>query len=234
MIELKRIERLEHVLNYIFQDKDNIILALTHSSYANEYKNSRNNERLEFLGDSVLNFTIAETIFKKYPKLPEGEMTKFRANVVCESSLVICANKLGLGDYILLGKGERLSGGKNRTSILSDTFEAVVGAIFIDGGLEKAQKFIQQQMSEIVENSVNGIVFMDYKTKLQEMVQKENDKKIVYQLLSETVPDHNKFFVTQVWVEGKVLGTGKGKTKKQAEQNAARNALEEKNVPKKA
>lgn len=227
MIEFLKIEEIEKNINYFFTNKENLILALTHSSFANEHKKSlKSNERLEFLGDAILNFTIAEFIFKEYPNLPEGEMTKYRANIVCESSLVICANNLHLGEYILLGRGERKNGGKNRTSILSDAFEALVGAIYIDSGIDRVRIFIKDQLSTIIENSINGVIFMDYKTRLQEIIQRTGDHRIIYDIISEIGPDHNKSFRVQVVVGNDVLGYGQGKNKKEAEQQAAKEALE--------
>lgn len=219
---------IEKSLNYEFKDKRNLILALTHSSYANENKNKKllSNERLEFLGDTVLNMIISENIYRKYSNLSEGEMTKIRATVVCESSLVKCANKLGIGNYILLGKGEENTGGRTRMSILSDAVEAVIGAIYIDSGIEKAKCFVLDQMGEFVDKSVKGDIFMDYKTQLQEIVQRDGDRKITYEIIDEKGPDHDKIFISQVRVDNNVVGTGKGRTKKEAEQMAAKASLE--------
>ncbi|MFZ5986906.1 MAG: ribonuclease III [Bacillota bacterium] len=224
---MERINNLERVIKYTFKDKKNLALALTHSSYANESKNERldSNERLEFLGDTVLNMVISENIYNNYSHLTEGEMTKFRANVVCESSLVKCAHNLDIGNYLLLGKGEENTGGRTRSSILSDAVEAIIGAIYIDGGIESAKSFILDHMSKLVCESINGKIFMDYKTQLQEIVQKTNDRKITYEIIEEKGPDHSKVFVSQVKVDDKVLGTGEGRTKKEAEQMAAKSSL---------
>lgn len=227
---MKNLGDFEDTINYSFKNKENILLALTHSSYANENKSekSRNNERIEFLGDAILNIVISKTIYLGYPDMAEGEMTKARAIIVCETSLAKCANKIALGKYLLLGKGEEVSGGRTRASILSDAFEAVIGAIYIDGGMDKAEAFIHKQMMNLIKDSVNGVIFMDYKTQLQELNQKNNESKIVYEIIEEKGPDHNKSFVAQVKVSDIVMGTGEGKSKKEAEQNAAKSAISKK------
>jgi len=218
----------EKIINYEFRNKNNIIMAFTHSSYSNENKNEKlmNNERLEFLGDSVLNITVSEFLYKNYPNLSEGEMTKIRASVVCENTLMTCSSNIRAGDFLLLGKGEEQTGGRKRSSILSDVFEAIIGAIYIDDGLESAKKFILSQLKQHIENAVKGFCIKDYKTQLQEMVQKNGDVKIAYEVISENGPDHDKVFVTQVSIQGAPYGTGKGKSKKEAEQNAAKEAIE--------
>jgi len=218
----------ENAIDYSFKNKQNLLLALTHSSYANENKSKKlnSNERLEFLGDAVLNIIISEYIYTKYSNLSEGEMTKARANIVCESSLFKCANSIVLGKHLILGKGEELSGGRTRTSILSDAFEALIGSIYIDGGIKKVRKFLLDTMSQLISDSINGVILMDYKTQLQEIVQKSNDQKVIYEILEEKGPDHNKIFISQVSVSNKILGIGEGRSKKEAEQNAARAALE--------
>ena len=220
---------LEEVINYTFKNKKNLILALTHSSYANENKNEKliSNERLEFLGDTILNMIISENIYFKYSHLTEGEMTKSRANVVCESSLIKCANNINIGRYLLLGKGEENTGGRTRTSVLSDAVEALIGAIYLDGGIDRAKEFILDQMAKLVDDSIKGEIFMDYKTQLQEIVQKNNDKRITYEIIKEEGPDHNKTFISQVKVDDKIVGIGEGRTKKEAEQMAAMSSLKE-------
>ena len=217
------IATLENTINYIYRDKNQLILALTHSSYANENKNERlsSNERLEFLGDAVLNIVISEYIYTNHTGLSEGEMTKARASIVCEASLAKCANNMELGKHLILGKGEEFTGGRTRISILSDAFEAVIGSIYIDGGMEKAREFIHFTMKEIIANSISGASFVDYKTNLQELVQKNGEQKIQYEILEEKGPDHNKLFIVQVKVADRALGSGEGKSKKEAEQNAA-------------
>jgi ribonuclease-3 len=152
-------------------------------------------------------------------------MTKFRANVVCEASLEKCASRLKVGQYLLLGKGEENSGGRNRTSILSDAVEALIGAIYIDGGFENAKKFVLDQMKKIIEESIKGEIFMDYKTQLQEIIQKSNEQTITYEIIGEKGPDHSKVFVSQVKLDNEVIGVGEGRTKKEAEQMAAKASL---------
>lgn len=224
---MQNISDFEKIIQYSFKNKDNLILALTHSSYANEYKSEKlvSNERLEFLGDSVLSVVISENIYNNYSHLSEGEMTKFRANVVCEASLEKCASRLKVGQYLLLGKGEENSGGRNRTSILSDAVEALIGAIYIDGGFENAKKFVLDQMKKIIEESIKGEIFMDYKTQLQEIIQKSNEQTITYEIIGEKGPDHSKVFVSQVKLDNEVIGVGEGRTKKEAEQMAAKASL---------
>lgn len=221
------LKELESATSYTFKDKKKLLLALTHSSYANEKKNEglTSNERLEFLGDAVLNIVTSEYIYKNFPLLPEGEMTKTRASIVCEGSLMKCANKIMLGNYLLLGKGEENSGGRTRTSILSDAFEALIGAIYLDGGLEEAGTFIFSTMKDLYENINSSEVFVDYKTQFQEIIQKNSEQNICYKILEEKGPDHNKFFVAQLSVGDKIYGTGEGRSKKEAEQNAASAAL---------
>ncbi len=223
----KKIEELEKIIQYTFKNKKNIILALTHSSYANEYKNKKltSNERLEFLGDTVLNMIISEEIYTRYNDLSEGEMTKFRSNVICETSLAKCAKNLNIGKYLLLGKGEENTGGRYRVSILSDAVEALIGALYLDAGLEMAKNFVLAQMGEMIEKSIKGIIFMDYKTQLQEILQKGNEKRVVYEIIGERGPDHDKVFISQVKIDGQPAGKGKGKTKKEAEQMAAKETI---------
>ncbi len=224
---LQTVEGFERNIGHTYRDKGNFLLALTHSSYANENKASKlpSNERLEFLGDAVLNIVVSEYIYKLHPNLPEGEMTKVRASIVCEASLAICADRIHLGEFLLLGKGEELTGGRQRASVLSDAFEAVIGSLYLDGGLETARSFISMMMMEqIIGHGVES--FVDYKTQLQEIIQKKNDKKISYEVLKEKGPDHDKKFMVQVKAGDTVLGMGEGKSKKEAEQMSARLALE--------
>lgn len=225
--QIENLKELESVIGYIFNDRKKLLLALTHSSFANEKKNEglTSNERLEFLGDAVLNIVTSEYIYKNFPMLPEGEMTKTRASIVCEGSLMKCANKILLGNFIFLGKGEVHTGGRTRTSILSDAFEALIGAIYLDGGLNEAGNFIFNVMKELFGDMNSSEVFIDYKTQFQEIIQKTSEQRIEYQILEEKGPDHNKVFVAQLSVGNKILGTGEGKSKKEAEQNAARAAL---------
>lgn len=224
----ERLLYLEEKIGYRYKNKNHLVNALTHSSYANEFKHfgMTSNERLEFLGDAVLNVVISEEIFTRYAHLSEGEMTKVRAGIVCESSLMRCSNNLEIGKYLLLGKGEELTGGRQRVSILSDAFEAIIGSIYIDGGINEARNFIFSNMKVLIQESLDGVLHTDYKTQLQEKIQKHGDHRIVYEIVEEKGPDHNKVFVIQVNIANKVMGMGEGKSKKEAEQNAARVALE--------
>lgn len=224
---IEKLQELETVIHYSFKDKDKLILALTHSSFANEKRipGRASNERLEFLGDSVLNIVTSEYIYKNFPELPEGEMTKTRAAIVCEASLMKCAGQISLGNYLFLGKGEENTGGRTRISILSDAFEALIGAIYLDGGMAEAKNFIFRAMKEYLQDLHSSELFMDYKTQFQELIQKNGEQRISYNILHEKGPDHNKVFVVQISVNGQILGTGEGKNKKEAEQNAAKSAL---------
>ena len=198
--------------------------ALTHSSYANEGHHAlESNERLEFLGDSVLGFITAGYLFEKETG-PEGELTKLRAAVVCEKALCSYSRELGLGDYLLLGKGERLTGGAERPSILADAFEAVIAAMFLDGGLEPVRGFVLRFVEKEANNQRKRH-FKDYKTTLQEIVQQNPEEKLEYVLTGESGPDHSKQFVVEVHLNSNVIGTGRGRSKKEAEQQAAREAL---------
>ena len=218
------ISELEKLIGYEFKDKKLLKQALTHSSYANEQKINRSGdyERLEFLGDAVLEVVSSEFLFHKYPDLPEGKLTKLRASMVCEPSLAICARDLELGSYILLGKGEESTGGRNRESITSDVMEAIIGAIFLDGGMEKAKAHIERFVLSDLEDKA---LFYDSKSTLQEVLQGELRKDFEYILNAERGPEHDKEFDVSVIVDGKVLGNGKGRTKKAAEQQAAYQAL---------
>lgn len=222
---LDNIDKFETIINYKFGNKEYILEALTHSSYSNENKNYDFNERLEFLGDSVLSIVVSEYLFKHEKDLPEGELTKLRANIVCEESLSEAAYEINLGEHMMLGKGEEATGGRQRISILADAFEAVIAAIYLDGGLESAKKFILNHMENIIIDSRKGKIFRDYKTHLQEVLQGKGESNIWYKLIDEKGPDHNKRFVMQVGINEEVLGTGEGKSKKEAEQLAARVAL---------
>lgn len=224
----ERLAGFEKIIDYSFKDKSILSLALTHSSYANEHRLGRfeYNERLEFLGDAVLEFFVSRYIYIKYPELPEGELTKLRASVVCEGSLAKKALDIHLGDYLLLGKGEELTGGRNRESILADAFEAVIGAVVIDGGIESAEKYVMWLMKDVIDSVRNSFMLMDYKTRLQEEIQKFSKEPVSYTIVKETGPDHGKLFEAEVSHLNKVLGVGSGKSKKEAEQNAAKTALE--------
>ncbi len=214
-------------IGYKFNNPDLVIEALTHSSYANETKLKKHpyNERLEFLGDSVLSLIISDYIFNKYNHLPEGELTKVRANVVCEASLASVAKNICIGDFMMLGKGEELSGGRKRASILADAFEALIGAIYIDGGLTLVRKFVLDNLLDSIELASSGDLFKDYKTYLQELLQSKTTEKISYRVINELGPDHDKTFEVEVCLGGQKLGEGRGKSKKEAEQNAAQEAI---------
>lgn len=212
-----------------FAEWNHLHQALTHTSYANEGKRdtSLHNERLEFLGDAVLELVISTYLYKHFPDLPEGELTKARAAVVCETTLAKRASKLGIGEYLLFGKGELITGGRERASILADAFEAVIGAIYLSHGMEYASAYIVEQLHDDLQSIETGKCIMDYKTVLQEVVQKSTEHQICYDLLSEEGPDHDKLFKTAVIVNGKKAGIGLGKSKKESEQRAAQEALEE-------
>ncbi|MEE3427676.1 MAG: ribonuclease III [Ruminococcus sp.] len=217
----------EKVIEYKFNNPDLLREALTHSSYANEAKDKqiKCNERLEFLGDAVLSIVVAEYIFENLPELPEGELTKLRAALVCEKALYKFGKQIKLGEYLLLSKGEKNGGGANRPSIVSDAFEAVIAAIYLDGGMAPAKKHILRFVIPEINNK-NTKPFKDYKTTLQEIVQKNPGEKLLYRLVSESGPDHDKHFVFEVLLNSNSIGKGGGRSKKEAEQNAAREALE--------
>ena len=218
----RNLKALENELGYTFQNPALLDRALTHSSYANEREALGDNERLEFLGDSVLGFITAEYLFSEHKGVPEGELTRLRAYAVCEKSLDVYAREIGLGDYLLLGKGEERTGGRERASVLSDAFEAVIAAIYLDGGMEPAKKFVLRFVHPYVEAKP---VFKDYKTMLQEVTQKNPGATLEDVLVSESGPDHDKHFEGVVHLNSNVIGRGSGPSKKKAEQDAAREAL---------
>ncbi len=217
-------KKFEEAIGYTYKNKEYAINALTHSSYANEM-NIESYERLEFLGDSVLNIIISERLFIEYPELSEGEMTRTRAAVVCEASLSQYSRQMDIGNYLLLGKGEEISGGRNRNSILADVFEAILGSIYMDRGMEAAKEFVSNNINEILTLAVSGKYLLDFKTELQERMQEKGDANIEYRIIAERGPEHNKSFVVQALVDGVPLATSKGKTKKEAEQKAAKQIL---------
>ena len=220
MKETRKFLELEKKIGYKFENFDLLVNAMTHSSYANEHHISYtgNNERLEFLGDAVLEVASSEFLFHKYPDLPEGKLTKKRASMVCEPTLALCAREIPLGDYLLLGKGEEATGGRKRDSIVSDAMEALIGAIYLDGGFANAKEFINRFVLKDIENKQ---LFYDSKTTLQEIVQGQFEEDVRYVLLKEEGPDHNKSFYVEAILGEKVLGQGCGHTKKAAEQQAA-------------
>ena len=216
---------LEVELNYTFKNKSLINTALTHTSYAYE-NNVESNEKLEFLGDSILEFVSSKYIYEKYPKLKEGEMTKVRATVVCEESLYKIAKKHNFSDFLNLGKSEKSSCKEGRPAILADSVEAVIAAMYLDGGLEPVTKFIIENLKDEIAIAVNHVGEKDYKTVLQEKLQVKGEVKIEYILLNESGPDHNKVFEVEVRCDGRRLATGKGKSKKMAQMEAAKRAIE--------
>ena len=216
---------LEKNLNYKFKNIQLLKNALIHSSYANENRgNIHSNERLEFLGDSVLSIIVSEHIYNRFPNMPEGELTRLRASLVCEKSLCAFSRELGIGDYLKLGKGEDKNGGRERDSILADAFEAVLAAIYLDGGMEAAKKHIMNTVLHDIKHHDDD-TFKDYKTTLQEIIQRNPEESVTYFLIDESGPDHDKRFTVEVHLNSNVIGTGTGKNKKQAEQMAAKQAL---------
>ena len=224
MQDAKRIEELQERIGYHFNDIGLLKRALTHSSFTNEQKINKNGdyERLEFLGDAVLELVSSDFLFHRYEKLSEGELTKLRASMVCEPALAFCARDIELGEYIRLGRGEELSGGRERESIVSDVMEAVIGAIYLDSGIEQAKSFIFRYILSDLENKR---LFYDSKSRLQEIVQGTLKKEFHYELLEEFGPEHDKYFVVQAVLDGQSIGSGQGRTKKAAEQEAAYQAL---------
>ena len=218
---------LEKKLNYTFRDPGLLGEALSHSSYANEHRSAglRSNERLEFLGDSVLGFVTAEFLFLQHPDLPEGDLTRIRAALVCEQSLYEVARKLDLGRYLKLGRGEEAGGGRERTSILADATEAVFAAVYLDGGIGAASTLIHRVLLDAEKEVVVEEHRRDYKTALQELVQRQADQVLTYRMIGEEGPDHDKTFLAEVLLNGTQVGTGSGHSKKEAEQSAAKAAL---------
>ena len=224
MLEGYTLDNLEKRIGYHFRDRSLLKQAVTHSSYTNEQKINRlkHYERLEFLGDAVLEMVSSDYLFHQNPKLQEGELTKIRASMVCEPSLAFCAKDLELGKFMLLGKGEEQTGGRNRDSITSDAMEAVIGAIYLDGGIKPATEFINRFILSDLEDKQ---LFFDSKSNLQELIQGKMKKNFEYELVGEKGPEHDKVFVVDVRMEGETIGSGSGRTKKAAEQQAAYQAL---------
>jgi ribonuclease-3 len=217
--------RLEEKIHYTFRSPDLLENALTHSSYANEHREEgvSSNERLEFLGDSILGLIVAEHLYRARPDLPEGDLTRIRAALVCESSLVEVARRLGLGNYLRLGKGELAGGGRERPSIQADAVEAILAAVYLDGGIGQVRKLIHTLILE--QETEKTAATRDFKTALQEMVQRESGKTLSYRLIGECGPDHAKQFTMEVLLNGETIGTGEGRSKKEAEQAAAKAAV---------
>lgn len=220
------IKDLENAIGYRFKNITLLQNALAHSSYANErwHDSLKSNERLEFLGDSILGMVVAEYLYRNFPDRPEGDLTRMRADMVCERSLAMIAERIDLGKHLLLGNGEESSGGRTRDSILADAVESVIAACFLDGGMEPARKFIDGFV--LTDVPVRKLRNADYKTALQELVQQKKNQVLSYALVEESGPDHDKHFVVQVSLNGAVVGTGEGRSKKKAEQDAAHNAIE--------
>ena len=220
MKQTKDLKELEGKIGYTFKDKTLFKQALTHSSYANEHRHEglKDNERLEFLGDAVLEIISSEYLFYNYPDMAEGEMTKLRASIVCEPTLALCTHEISLGSYLFLGKGEERTGGRNRDSIVSDAMESVIGAIYLDGGFASAKEFIHKFILKDIEHKK---LFYDSKTILQEMIQATAGAHLEYEILREEGPDHHKVFEVRALSGGEELGRGTGGTKKAAEAVAA-------------
>ena len=220
-----KVKKIEESIGYIFKNKDLLQKALTHTSYA--YENDvESNEKLEFLGDSILEFISSKYLYQSYPELKEGEMTKVRATVVCEKSLYKIAKLHNFSDFLNLGKSEQKTGGNQRPAILADSVEAVIAAIYLDGGIEPAEKFIIENLKEEIKIASKHVGDKDYKTVLQEKLQIHGDVKIEYNIIRETGPDHDKTFEAEVKCNGRILAAGKGKSKKEAQMQAAKKALE--------
>lgn len=218
-------QEIEKSIGYEFKHKNLLKQALTHTSFAYE-NNLESNEKLEFLGDSILEFISSKYLYQTYPQLTEGEMTKVRATVVCEKSLYKVAKLHNFSDFLYVGRSERKTGGQNRPAILADSVEAVIAGIYLDGGIEEAEKFIIQNLKEDIEIATKHVGDKDYKTVLQEKLQEHGDVKIEYQITDEQGPDHNKKFEAEVSCDGKKLAKGQGRSKKEAQMNAAQKALE--------
>ena len=222
-------EATEAKLDYSFKNRGLLVHARTQRSYANENRgrSCESNERLEFLGDSVLGLVVADALYRRFPDMPEGRMTRMRAQLVCEESLHHVASELGLGEYMRLGRGEEHTGGRSRTSILADAVEALIAAMYLDGGMDVASRFITEHILSALDGGY--VASGDSKTELQELVQRKSGSVLTYELLGESGPDHDKTFTSQVSLNGKPIGSGSGRTKKEAEQAAAHAALRELN-----
>ena len=221
---MSKLKEIQEIIGYEFKQEGLLRQALTHSSYANEkhMKRLSDNEKLEFLGDAVLELVSSDFLYHSYPDLSEGDLTKMRASIVCEPTLALCTREIDLGKYLLLGKGENLTGGRTRKSILSDALEAIIGAIYLDGGMEPAKKFVHRFILTDIEHKK---LFYDSKTILQEVVQGNYEETLHYELLAEEGPDHDKNFRVEARIGDRVVGEGCGHTKKAAEQEAAYHAL---------
>ncbi|OOM13676.1 ribonuclease III [Clostridium saccharobutylicum] len=219
------IKEIEENLGVCFNNSNLIKTALTHSSFANQFKDAEYNERLEFLGDSVLQLCITEYLFNNFKNKSEGELTKIRSLIVCENSLYEIAKKLNLGNYIRMSKGEELTGGRERISIQADSVEAVIAAVYLDKGIGFVRDFILLHFEDIIHKAINNEIILDFKTKLQELLQKDGEISIQYELTKYDGPPHRRKFFTNVIIDKKIMGEGSGYSKKEAEQNAAKQAL---------
>ncbi len=221
---MNELNELEQILGYEFKNRELLLTALTHSSYANENRSSGAvcNERLEFLGDSILGMSVARYLYREFPNMPEGEMTRLRAELVCEQNLFEASKKMRLGNFLRLGKGEESGNGRSRPSILADAVEALIAAVYLDGGRDVVHAFIFKFILSSL-NEKNKL--RDYKTALQELIQRKNGNQLVYNIIAESGPDHCKQFDAEVLLNGERVGIGSGRSKKEAEQEAAKNAL---------
>ena len=227
-IKEQKFNQLQDRLGIHFRNDKLLKQAFTHSSYVNEHRRKpyEDNERLEFLGDAVLELTVSNYLFEKYPMMSEGELTKLRAAIVCEPSLVVFANQLSFGEFVLLGKGEEMTGGRERPAMLADVFESFIGALYLDSGLEPVVQFLRKVVFPRIDEGAFSHV-MDFKSQLQELIQRDNCGTLQYKILQEKGPAHNREFVSTVLLNGETLGTGIGRSKKEAEQRAAELALRE-------
>lgn len=237
MMQEKRVRTLEafcRSLDIAMQDLSLLDMALTHTSYAHEAKAEPrpvHNERIEFLGDSVLSLIVSTYMYKNFPQLAEGQLTKLRAHLVCEASLYEYAKKLHLGDLLLLGRGEAMSGGRERPSILADAFESVLGAIYLNCGLAVAERYLLELMGKEIDYICLHGICSDYKTRLQEYLQRDGDAAIAYHLVGSSGPEHSKVFISEVTLDGRLIGRGEGHSKKDAEQHAAKDAIRKLHIP---
>lgn len=223
---IERLKQLQKKIGIFFTNENLLIQAFTHSSYVNEHRKKphEDNERLEYLGDAVLELAVSHYLFEKYPLMTEGELTKLRAAIVCEPSLVMFANDLKFGEVVLLGKGEEMTGGRSRPALLADAFEAFIGALYLDQGLERTKQFLNEVVFPKVETGAFSHV-MDFKSQLQEYVQQDGTGGLEYKILKEEGPAHNRLFFAQVNLNDEILGEGTGRSKKEAEQHAAQMAI---------
>jgi ribonuclease-3 len=223
-VEMNKWKQLQTELNVVFRNERLLQQAFTHTSYVNENRNAKHNERLEFLGDAVLELAVSQYLFQTYPERPEGELTKMRASIVCEPSLNAFAEELSFSSYILLGRGEDLSGGRHRPALLADVFESFIGALYLDQGLPSVVQFLDNMIFPKLSHVVT-VLLSDYKSRLQEHIQQFDKGALQYRLVTEQGPAHDRLFVTEVCLDDQVLGVGKGRTKKESEQQAASQAL---------